>query len=194
MWDQHYPSGAMNKRSRTPDLAVDGVYNFTMVAERCEAPVASFRWDFEKRGDEWVITDRTDVPAWLTDARVDPKIGYLHGHVDWAASSVAKWCEACVKRQELDVDDGLYSTDRTEGTGLSVSVRRSQPTTLHWPSLSLWFAAAFAFLSFPFLAVNTVTTCRPSPMAAVRTLSLPGTMSWLCHSDHEQAADRDAVG
>jgi hypothetical protein len=121
IWDQTYPAGKMNKRSRTPDYAVKGIYNFSMVAETCTAPVKSFDWDFEHQedGDKNVVTDRTDVPAWLPDSRIDPKLGEWHSHNHWGASAVAKWCDACTQKkpssEAFDTEDGITSSDAATG-------------------------------------------------------------------------------
>lgn len=125
IWDQTYPSGRLGKRSRTPDYAVEGVYNFSMVAETCTAPVKSFDWDFEILEDESIaITDRTDLPTWLPDSRIDPLLGMFQAHNHWSASSVARWCDACTQHRPsedaFDTADGTTTSDRT--TGLTVSI------------------------------------------------------------------------
>ena len=125
IWDQSYPRGRLGKRSRTPDYAVKGVYNFSMVAETCTPPVKPFDWDFERLEDKSiVITDRTNVPAWLEDSRIDPILGDWQAHNHWAASSVARWCDACTTRRPPEevfgTADGITVSDAS--TGLTVSI------------------------------------------------------------------------
>lgn len=137
IWDLSYPASATGKRSRTPDKAADGVWNFTMVQSTCSVPVKPFMWNYKQGngGAPPTITDRSGVPSWLPDDRIDP---FVSGRAArYTADGVARWCEGCAHKDGYDVKDRLTTSDAS--TGLTVSIMNKRLLAMSSVDAMGWF-------------------------------------------------------
>jgi hypothetical protein len=178
VWDQHYPAGASNKRSRTPDLFAG--WNFTMVKQTCTPPVQGFRWEFEEsdddQGDDVVtITDRGDLPTWIPDADIHPVSG--QSITKYTAASVARWCVACVQPRGIDEEDGFALTDDEHEIAVSIMNKRLLAMS-NMDSMALLDWTALVLCSYV-VGLNVageikdISLCEMSATARAMELSLP---------------------
>ena len=117
IWDRHYSPGFLGKRSATPDAFAG--FNFTMIKERCTHPIQGFHWEYTGKGESTVVTDRGDIPDWISTDRLKPREGFSK----FSQASAVRWCNACVQAADaVDERDGLMVSDTSGDTGLSVSI------------------------------------------------------------------------
>eukprot|EP01051_Picozoa_sp_SAG22_P020330 SAG22_NODE_4068_length_1398_cov_1.254042_2_plen_280_part_00 len=146
IYDQSYPHFTRGmKRSDAPDGFAG--FNFTMVKNRCTAPIEGIRWSIEAPADRglggaYSMSERGDLQPEFTPSE--------KGTVEFPAKAVKSWCEACVRSPgPNDVgrapdplhENGLSVYDNV--TGLQVSVMNSKKdavdavNAMSWPD---WFA------------------------------------------------------
>ena len=179
VWDQHYPADPnTNKRSRLPEWFAG--WNFTMVKQTCAPPVRGFRWAFEREdgedGEDLVtITDRGDLPAWISDADIHPVSG--QSITKYTAASVARWCVGCVQPRGINELDGFALTDDEHEISVSIMNKRllamsnmDSMALLDWTSLVLCSYVVGLNVAGE---IKDISLCEISATLRAKELSLP---------------------